>query len=264
LTRQYPYALDYDDPVLAELYDQQEDYRDDVDLLFELLGDRRRLQVLEPFSGTGRILIPLVLAGHHVTGIDIAPSMVERARRKLGQLDAPVSETAELLIGDALITDWGRDLDLVILGSNCLYELSSRDQQKLCVRKASEALRSGGHAFVDVDNYRGDWGHDTFPQDRIVFEGTTTCGAYGRLLLRSLGFDEESQILRMKRIWSRKEPESVELTEEYLCRKRPVSGVEVRSWLEAGDFQIVQSFGNRKGEPFSEQSERAIFWARRR
>jgi SAM-dependent methyltransferase len=262
--RRYKYALDYDDPILAELYDQQEDYLDDVQLLLELVGGSAHLKILEPFSGTGRVLIPLTLAGHRVTGIEIAPSMGERARSKSKDLSIPVGASISILIGDALQLGWGEGLDLVILGSNCLYELSTVDQQIQCIEKAALALRQGGRVFVDNNNYRGDWGRDPFPQERVVLEGTAADGSQGQLVLRSLGFDEETQTLTMQRQWSRRALDSPEYVDEYSCCRRPVSGKEVRSWLEQYDFHIERSFGNRAKEPFSVSSDRAIFWARRR
>jgi SAM-dependent methyltransferase len=262
--RQYTYALDYDDPVLAELYDQQENYADDLHLLLDLLGDEKCLEILEPFSGTGRLLIPLALGGHRVKGIEIAASMAERAQEKLKHLTPPAGATISMTIGDALTLEWGEDFDVIVLGSNCLYELGSAEQQELCIQKASKALRSGGHLFVDNDNYQGDWGRGPFPEERIVLKGMTTGGIYGQLLLRTLSFDEEAQVLSMERVWLRRGPGSSEETDDYRCSKRPVSGEEVQAWIEKGNYCIECSFGNRAKGALSRQSERAIFWARRR
>ncbi len=50
----YPYSNDYDDPLLAELYDRLVTETDDVALLRRLVGDYGPLNVLEAVSGTGR------------------------------------------------------------------------------------------------------------------------------------------------------------------------------------------------------------------
>ena len=73
--REYRYSGDYNDPLLAELYDLSETYTDDIRLLRSLIGDTGPLKILECFSGTGRILIPLVQDGHAVTGIEISEAM---------------------------------------------------------------------------------------------------------------------------------------------------------------------------------------------
>jgi hypothetical protein len=50
---------------------------------------------------------------------------------------------------------------------------------------------------------------------------------------------------------------------EYIQQKHPVSAVEVQTWLEAHGFAIEQLYGDRAGNPYTEISQRAIFWARR-
>ena len=49
------------EPHIAEIYDQVEIYHDDVELIRKLIGGRGPLRILEPFCGTGRILIPLAV-----------------------------------------------------------------------------------------------------------------------------------------------------------------------------------------------------------
>ena len=39
---------------IAEIYDQKESNMRDVELLQSLLGNKEKLQILEPFCGTGR------------------------------------------------------------------------------------------------------------------------------------------------------------------------------------------------------------------
>ena len=82
----YKYSSNYDDPLLAELYDQSETYTDDVDLIRRLIGNRGPFNILECFSGTGRLLVPLAYDGHKMTGIDIAASMSKRAFEKIARM----------------------------------------------------------------------------------------------------------------------------------------------------------------------------------
>ena len=51
------------DEHVAELYDQQESNTNDVQLIKGLIGNARERRFLEPFCGTGKILIPLVRMG---------------------------------------------------------------------------------------------------------------------------------------------------------------------------------------------------------
>ena len=50
---------------VAQLYDQIIREAEDIGLIRRLIGSRKRLRILEPFCGTGRIPIPLAFDGCH-------------------------------------------------------------------------------------------------------------------------------------------------------------------------------------------------------
>ena len=68
---------------IAEIYDQSENYSDDIELIQSLIESRAPLRILEPFCGSGRILIPLARAGHTLVGLDQAAGMLARRRSTL-------------------------------------------------------------------------------------------------------------------------------------------------------------------------------------
>lgn len=80
------------EPHIAEIYDQSQTYTDDVDFIRSLMRGRGALRILEPFCGTGRILIPLALDGHALVGVDQAVGMLDRARAKVEQLPEDVQQ----------------------------------------------------------------------------------------------------------------------------------------------------------------------------
>jgi hypothetical protein len=257
----YRYSGNYDDPLLAELYDRSETYVDDVELIRRLIGESGPLNILEPFSGTGRILVPLAQDGHEVTGIELAPSMSARAMDKIARLGADVLDRVTLKVQDVLDGEWGSGYNLVIIGANAFYELPAAEMQERCIRLAWEALVPGGWLFVDNNDYEGDWGKGPFGEERVIFEGMGTDGTFGRTTMASLGFDEEQGVLHMKRTWFTRDPDGTERMVEYLGRKHPVSAKEVEGWLRKHGFEILQVFGDRQGNPYTEKSDRAIFWA---
>ena len=76
--------LDRPDPAtaaaLARLYDLDlQDDPGDLDL-YLALADRADGPVLELAAGTGRLAVPLALAGHQVTAVDIDAAMIDRGR----------------------------------------------------------------------------------------------------------------------------------------------------------------------------------------
>ena len=81
-----PSALDRPDAAtaaaLARLYDLDlVDDPGDLDLYLALAG-RADGPILELAVGTGRLAIPLAEAGHAVTGVDLDPAMLDRARAR--------------------------------------------------------------------------------------------------------------------------------------------------------------------------------------
>jgi len=57
---------------------------------------RARPTVLEVGIGTGRIAVPLMLAGAHVVGVDIAPAMLARLRAKRQDIFVVIAEATRL------------------------------------------------------------------------------------------------------------------------------------------------------------------------
>lgn len=252
------------DEHIAEIYDAVETDTDDVELIRRLIGGTGPLRILEPFCGTGRILIPLAQDGHTLVGTDLSRGMIERAADKVRALPPEVRGRIALRRQDALRDPWGKGFDLVILGANCLYELGSAADQEECIRRAAAALKGGGILFVDNDARRGnvcekDIGHSsTFP--------TGTCEDGYRLE----GHGEIVRIDAERNLWFKRrrlriiEPSGRVHHEEWETCTRPVSMEEVREWLGAHGFAVVDLFGDRMGQRFSVRSARAIFWAKKR
>jgi len=257
--------MDYDAPLLAEIYDQAETGTEDVDLLRKLLAGLGPLNILECFSGTGRILTPLACDGHRVTGMEIASAMHARAASKIAGLAKEIQDRVTSVRADVLHSDWGSGYDVVVLGANCLFELPSPQTQEECIRRASDALLPGGHLFADNDDASG---HGADPADIgtgwTALEGTGADGTYGKLSAHVVHVESETGISHLIRTWHRRSPDGKEVTDEYEARKYPVSGDEVEAWLRKYGLTVVSKLGDRRGAPYERGvSGRAIFWARK-
>lgn len=133
----------------ARYYD--DDYRfydDDVAALLEL-AEEAGDPVLELGCGTGRLLLPLAQAGHTITGVDISPVMLDRARRKLAQ--AQVIDAVTLIKGDLrTVTLPRRDYGFAFCTSNTLMHLTTPADQLAALSHAARHLRPGGLLLIDL------------------------------------------------------------------------------------------------------------------
>lgn len=262
-----PYDLDFH---IAEAYDHTQTETADITLIRRLIGTKGPLNILEPFTGTGRILIPLAEDGHMITGIDQAHAMLQRAQQKISTLPEEVRNRIYLiecdLLNDPSEPAWPTRFDLVILGGNCFYELASPDEQEFCVRQAAASLKPGGYVYIDNDHMEGDlavsW-QNTEPEQRGI-QGLCADGTYIEGWLQTVWFDAPRRLVQFRR-WNKVVyPNGTQMVKEYYQQKHPVSEGEVRGWLEKHGFIIEQEFGDREGNPYTDQSPRAIFWARKK
>ncbi len=265
-----PYDVDAH---VAEAYDLCVTETDDVELIRRLIGGQKNLRILEPFTGTGRILLPLALDGHIVTGIDQAGGMIERARKKAALLPDDVQKRITLIEADVICSGapgapgwpgFPGGFDLVILGGNCFYELATPQEQEQCIRLAAAALKQGGWLYVDNDHMEGDldpaW-QDTGMPKKIGIHGTCADGSRVDSFMETIWFDAPRRLIRFRRWTEISAPGSEKVVREYIQQKHPVSTGEVRAWLEQSGFAIENLFGDRQGTPYTDHAKRAIFWA---
>lgn len=251
----------YDSKVIAELYDMEENYTNDIDFIKRLITEKGKLNILECFTGTGRILIPLAEAGHRLTGIELSSSMLERAEMKIELSDCNIKRNITLINDDILKADWGSGYDLIIFGCNAFYELPSPEVQEACIRKAYNALKPGGYVYADNDDYKGKWGQISCGAERTIFEGTISDGTFGRMTLKHDRFEEGRNILDFTHKLYTRTPEGKEESFVYKRSKHPVTAAEVKSCLEKVGFKILHIYGDWSGSPYTNESRRGIFWA---
>jgi SAM-dependent methyltransferase len=251
------------DEVISRFYDQVETGAEDIALIRRLIEGRGRLRILEPFCGTGRIAIPLAEDGHTVVGLDQSLRMLARAREKVVRLPGEVKERISLQEADVVAEKWPGGFDLVILGGNCLYELANPEEQEAVIRSAAGSLNPGGFLYLDNDHMEGEldasWRkpgrQPSFPTDTL--EDGTRLEGYWELVWH----DQERRLVRARRQLKITYPDGRVVEKAYEQEKHPPSIAEMRGWVEGSGLEVVELFGDRRGSVYSDQSERAIFWA---
>ncbi len=137
---------------LARLYDLDlaED-PGDLDLYLALVA-RVGGPVLELAVGTGRLAVPLAASGVAVTGIDLDPAMLARARAAADGAGVAVARRVRLVEGDARsirLPDAG-DYRLAVIPLNSIFLMGSRREQGEAIATLAAHLAPGGLAVVDA------------------------------------------------------------------------------------------------------------------
>ena len=236
------------------IYDEIEHGADDVNLIHRLIGDRGPLRILEPFCGTGRILIPLAQDGHEIVGLDKSRFMLDRACDKVTQLPADIQQKIKLIEADVLADEWPTGFDIVILGGNWPYELPTQEVQEGCIASAAASLKTGGYIFHDSDHMEGEldprW-REPRPNesDEVLPDGTRIQGTR-----EVIWYDAPKRIWQSRRSTTITFPDGSTDTRESMIQKHPPSKDEVRGWLEKHGFII---------EWAKESEGRITYWARK-
>ena len=108
---------------------------------------------LELACGTGRLTIPIAQALAHepmrrVTGLDLAPTMLEGARRKAADAGVDV----ELVQGDMRAFALRRQFGTIFIAFNSLLHLTTNDALGECFARVREHLAPGGAFAFDIFN----------------------------------------------------------------------------------------------------------------
>jgi SAM-dependent methyltransferase len=126
------------------------DQLDDLPM-YEELAARTEGPILELAAGSGRLAIPLALAGRRVVAIDDDPAMLERGRRawdmQRGSVDSDVVEFVE-----ADMTSYRSDVTFgfVLLAINTMLLMPDDDSRLAVLTTARVNLGEGGLLVVDM------------------------------------------------------------------------------------------------------------------
>jgi SAM-dependent methyltransferase len=136
---------------LARFYDlDMQDQDEDVGMYLALAKDVEG-PILELAAGSGRVAIPLALAGHRVVGVDIDGAMRRRARsawrERRGSLPG---RSFRIVEGDLTLYRSGEPFGLVILSANGLLIMPDDDARLAALITMRANLRHDGQAVVDV------------------------------------------------------------------------------------------------------------------
>ena len=246
---------------LARLYDLDL-LEDPGDLeLYVALARRTGGPILELGVGTGRVAVPLAEAGYEVTGVDIDPAMLARARDRASQ--ARALDRLELIEGDLLTAHLEKagSFGLGIIALNSLLLLGDRNDQARALRVLANHLTPGGLAVVDV------WLPDADDlarfDGRLILEYTRDDPESGNLVVKAASalHDAATQRVRLTTVYE--EGRQGAPADRWVRRDhlRLVGADELAAFAEAAGLVVESLAGDYDLEPLRPGSERAVLLA---
>ncbi len=134
----------YSEPALYDL-----EYRDRTEDVAYYRGLASEVHsVLELGAGTGRLTIPMALAGARVTAVDLARPMLEVLQQRRNNLEDPTQ--VELVLADFTHIDLGERYDLVVLPFNAIQHAYTPEDWIALMETVHRHLRHGGRFVLDV------------------------------------------------------------------------------------------------------------------
>jgi SAM-dependent methyltransferase len=226
--------------------------------------------VLEIACGTGRVAIPIARQGFAVTGLNVVPAMLERARSKAEAAGVPV----RWVEGDACSFDLGEErFRLIFLTGNAFQAfLTNADQEALLGSVRAHLHDEGLFAFETRNpRWRTSEGGDEDTCGLFVYlearaeEQLPHADAHGREVRewRTRAYDHVAQVLHWtsRRRWHEGAQERTKITRTALRYTFPQ---ELVALLHHNGFNIARRYGDWDGEPLKSDSPSIIVVCRKK
>jgi SAM-dependent methyltransferase len=229
---------------------------DDVDMFKKLIPDYGQ-DVMELCAGTGRVAIPLVLAGCNVTAIDISAPLLKRFKFKVDGLEGFQIENLNIIRHDVTRLSLSKkDFDVVVCAFNSLQCIPDFKLQQQTLVKAAEHLRPGGLLILDLTNpmtvnFLGDSPEFFFKRRRVdngnYYSRFSATGAVNADQIQPLygWYDETLQNGNIKRF-------------PYSLEWRLIFRSELELMLEKSGFIVKAFYGGHLQEPFTPTSLKMV------
>jgi SAM-dependent methyltransferase len=234
---------------------------EDVDLY---LGFAKRSgdPLLEVGCGTGRLLVPLALAGFRCTGVDISPSMLSLAKRKLEATGT--DDTATLVRADARDLDLSARFRLAFIGLNSFMHFVTDDDQRKVLASILRHLDPLGTLVLDLPNPDSSLLGETNGQ--LVHEWTRTSPETGRLVtkMRSQRIDAGAQLLDLLFLYDEIDGDGLVRRTAVPFQLRYFYRRELELLLRSCGFDVEEVYGDYWFGAYTTESPKLIVVARRR
>lgn len=244
---------DYVDP---ELYDLENDRAQPAEPFYLALAQQLGGPVLELGCGTGRYTIPLAERGIAITGLDLVPEMMARAKAKAGQL--PITWVQ----ADARAFQLMRKFHLIFESGQMFQHLLQRTDQEQMLRCVHQHLADEGRFVVTTRVPTPELLTNTSETEQSWYSYTTPAGVE----VRVSGTDHYDPVRQVKtetayRRW--RDANGQEVVKVAPLSLRYTTLMEMEQLLHDADFELLQRYSGWDSAQFTSQSTTLICLCRK-
>ncbi len=237
----------YDD---AELYDLVAPRDADMERFYVETAGGPDKSVLEVACGSGRFTLPLASSGASVTGMDIAPKMLDRARTAL----AAQNLEARFIAGDMRDFKLKETFDAVVIAANSLMHLHTVDDFTRAFSSIREHLAPNGLLAFDI--FVPSARLLSLPPDERQLIGTFAHPRLGDVTVaETIAYDPITQISRADWYWSTPIQQDFRQTRLDL---RQIYPQELPLLLAQGGLKLAHRFGDFGRASLTQRSFRQV------
>ncbi len=242
----------------AELYDlRDEGYYDDYPLIEQwarLLGE----PLLDLACGTGRMALRLAALGYQVTGVDIVPAMIARARWKAAEQALSI----DWVVADARTFQLGKQFSLIYMLENAFQFFLTRADQEALLARIREHLLPEGYFLFETRNPTQR--NVQYPR-RLEPQRYQTPDGGQLVVAEQQYYDPMSQIQHYTNTFTFFGADGLQQREQIVrVALRYVFPQEMEALLFYNGLQIRASYGSWQQEPLTATSPAMIYVCQRR
>jgi len=247
----------------ARWYDLDQGGFDEDIPFYQALAQRTGSPILELGCGTGRLVLALACAGHHVVGVDNQPAMLAVAQQKVQAAGPQMSGRIRLLPADMCDLDLPDRFRLAILAVNTFMHIADPQEQGQILGCVFRHLAAGAMLALDLFPPHPDLLSPGAGE--ILLGKALNDPATGNLVLKFVArqADYARQILTTTFIYDEVDAEGQVRRTAHSFPLRYLHRSEVEQMLQAAGFAVEGLYGSYDLDPYDDASERMLFLARR-
>jgi SAM-dependent methyltransferase len=243
--------VEYDDPVL---YDQENSKFEPDGPFYLDLARRLGGQVLELGCGTGRVTLSLARQGIAMTGVDVLPRMLERARKK------PSSNLIRWIQADARLFRIEQRYRLILESGGTFQHMLERSDQEAMLARVREHLEPEGFFVVSAIFPKPEF-LASDPLERPWFDYVDESGRAVQVS-GTQHYDPLRQIKTETAIRRWIDADGRDVVRRAPLMLRYIFPCEMEALLTYNNFAIIEQYGGWDKRPLTDSSDLMIFVCR--